>query len=66
MFKKSKYQSLYKICPRNTCETKRTVFKTDHCEGTLYKRSPYFQGCKLWDSLSIDDIEVPDIFACED
>ena len=63
MYKKSKDLSLHKVFPRNTGESKRVVFKTDHYEGTLYKRSPYFVGSKLWNALSISDIELPDIFS---
>ena len=44
-------------------ESKRIVFKTDQYEGALYKRSPYYVGCKLWDGLPISDIELPDIFS---
>ena len=29
----------------------------------LYKQSPYFVGSKLWDALSVNIIEVPDIFS---
>ena len=43
--------------------SRHTVLKTDHYEGTLYKRSPYFLGSKLLDGLPIGDIELPDIFA---
>ena len=32
-------------------------------EGTLYKRSPYFQGRKFWDNLPLDVVELPDIFS---
>ena len=62
MYKKRKDIGLHKVFTRNTRGSKRIVFKTDHYEGTLYKRSPYFQGAKLWDALSISDIELPDIF----
>ena len=48
---------------RNTRGSKRIVFKTEHYEGTLYKRSPYFLGAKLWDALAISHIELSDIFA---
>ena len=57
MYKKSK------LFPRNTRISRRIVFKTDRYEGTLYKRSPYFVGSKLWDSLSMEIIEMPDIYS---
>ena len=38
------------------------MFRTDNYEGTLYKRSPYFQGCKLWDNMALEYTELPDIF----
>ena len=42
----------------------RVVFKTDSYEGTLlYKSSPYFVGAKLWDNLTLDNIELSDVFA---
>ena len=63
MPKKSKDVSLHKIFVRNTRGSNRIVFKTDHYEGTLYKRSPYFLGSKLWDALPIVDIDLPDIFS---
>ena len=63
MYKKSKDPGLHKVFPRNTRGSKRLVFKTDQYEGTLYKRSPYFVGAKLWDALSLSDIELPDTFS---
>ena len=51
---------IYMLYPRRSA---RTVFKTANYEGSLYKRSPYFVGSKLWDSLSHHDIELPDIYA---
>ena len=39
------------------------MFKTNSYEGTLYKRSPYFVGAKLWDKLTIDTIELSDIIS---
>ena len=53
---------MLKVFPRNTRRSNRIVFRTDNYEGTLYKRSPYFQGCKFWDNLALDDVELPDIF----
>ena len=35
MYKKSKSLALHKVFARNTRESKRVVFKTDHYEGTL-------------------------------
>ena len=61
MYKKSKDQSCHKVFPRNTRESVRIVFKTDQYEGTLYKRSPYFVGTRLWNEMSKSDIERPDI-----
>ena len=63
MYKKSKDLTMLKVFPRNTRLSRRPVFKTDRYEGTLYKRSPYFVGSKLWDNLTIDIIELPDIYA---
>ena len=62
MYKKSKDIGLHKVFARNTRGSTRIVFKTDQYEGTLYKRSPYFLGAKLWDKLPFADIELPDIF----
>ena len=62
MYKKSKDRSLHKVFARNTRRSNRIVFNTDQYEGSLYKRSPYFQGCKLWDALPVCDIDVLDIF----
>ena len=61
MYKKSKNVFLHKIFPRNTRGSNRIVFKTDQYEGTLYKRSPYFVGTKLWNALPADIIDLPDI-----
>ena len=63
MYKKRRDVSLHKVFPRNTRRSIRIVFKTANYQGTLYKRSPYFFGAKLWDDLSIADIELPDIFS---
>ena len=63
MYKKSKDLDLHKKFARNTRVSDRIVFKTDQFEGTLYKRSPYFIGSKMWDSLSKADIDLPDIFS---
>ena len=63
MYKKSHDPTLHRVFPRNTRRSARTVFKTANYEGSLYKRSPYFVGSKLWDSLSHHDIELPDIYA---
>ena len=54
---------MHKTFPRNTRMSTRTVFKTDSKEGPLYKRSPYFVGAKLWDALTADIIDLPDIFS---
>ena len=62
MYKKSKDYTMHKVFPRNTRRSNRIVFKTDTYEGTLYKRSPYFVGSKLWDKLPMDVIEAPNIF----
>ena len=62
MYKKSKNVLLHKIFPRNTRRSNRIVFKTDQYEGTLYKRSPYFVGTRLWNALQSDVIELPDIY----
>ena len=53
---------MHKIFPRNTRESTRIVFKTDRYEGSLYKRSPYFVGSKLWDKLLPDVIMSLNIF----
>ena len=58
----SKDRGLRKIFARNSRGSDRIVFKTDQYEGTLYKRSPYFLGTKMWDALPVSDIELPDIF----
>ena len=63
MYKKSKDPSLLKLFPRNTRGSMRKVFRTANYEGTLYKQSPYYTGAKLWDALSVVDIDLPDIFA---
>ena len=63
MYKKSKDLALHKVFARNTRESRQIVFKTHQYESTLYKRSPYFTGSKLWNDLSITDIELPDIFS---
>ena len=59
--------SILKNCLRHvhkiTRGSQRVVFKTDHYEGTLYKRSPYFIGTKLWNDLGVHDISLPDIFS---
>ena len=62
MYKKSKDYTMHKVFPRNTRASNRIVFKTDNYEGSLYKHSPYFVGCKLWDVLPIDVIESQEIF----
>ena len=61
MYKKSKDITLCKVFPRNTRESGRVVFKTDRFEVTLYKRSPYFVGTKLWSALPCSIIELPDL-----
>ena len=63
MYKKSKDINLHNIFPRQTRLSNRIVFKTDRYEGTLYKRSPYFVGTKLWNLLQLDVIELPDIYS---
>ena len=62
MYKKSKDVSLHRVYPRNTRASQHVRFKTDNYEGTLYKRSPYFLGAKLWGELPLDIIEAPCIF----
>ena len=63
MYKRRTDEILRRIFPRNTRRSARTVFKTFNCEGALYKRSPYFVGAKLWDSLPSSVIDLPDIFS---
>ena len=62
MYKKSTDYTMHKVFPRNTRESNRIVFKTDRYEGSLYKRSPYFVGAKLWDKLPPDVIGSQNIF----
>ena len=62
MYKKSKDVTMHKVFARNTRVSRRVVFKTDSYEGTLYKRSPYFVGSKLWNDLTLDTIDLPDVF----
>ena len=47
MFKKRGDVTMHKVFARNTRVSRRTVFKTDGYQGSLYKRSPYFVGCNL-------------------
>ena len=59
MYRKSKDITMHKVLVR---KSRRIVFKTDTSEGTLYKCRSFFIGTKHWDALSIDVIELPDIF----
>ena len=59
MYRKSKDITMHKVFVR---ESRQIVFKTDTSEGTLYKRRSFFIETKHWDTLSIDVIELPDIF----
>ena len=52
-----------KVFPRNSRIHRRIVYKTDGYQGGLYKRSPYYVGCNLWDSLALESIELPDIYS---
>ena len=54
---------MHKVFARDTRISRRIVFKTESKEGTLYKRSPYFVGAKLWDTLPLDVIELPDVYS---
>ena len=54
--------ALKKVFPRNTRGSSRFVFKTDGFEGTLYKRSPYCVGSKLWYELPLSLIKLLDIY----
>ena len=55
--------TMHKIFRRETRRSRRIVFKTDSKEETLYKRSLYFVESKLWDTLPLDIIEMPDVFS---
>ena len=48
MCKRRTDSTMHKVFVRDTRIRRRTVFKTDSKEGTLYKRSPYLVGAKLW------------------
>ena len=63
MYKSRNDISLLKVFPRNTRRSTRKVFRTANFEGTVYKRSPYYIGAKLWDSLAEANIDLPDIYA---
>ena len=63
MYKRSRDLLLLRVFPRNTRESTRRVFKTANFEGTMYNRSPYYVGAKLWDSMAATDIDLPEIFA---
>ena len=62
MYKRKTDITMHKVLVRDTRISRRTVFKTDSKEGTLYKRSPYFVGAKLWFLLPAGVIDLPDIF----
>ena len=53
---------MHKVFPRNTRFSRQIVFRTDSKEGVLHKRSPYFVGAKLWDSMTLDTLQLPDIY----
>ena len=63
MYKKHTDVTMHKTFPRDTGRSTRLVFRTDSKEGTLYKRSAYFIVSKLWDALTVDTIDLPDIFS---
>ena len=62
MYKKRTDITMHKVFVHDTRISRRIVFKTDSKEGTLYKRSPYFVGAKLWELLPADVIDILDVF----
>ena len=62
MYKRKTYITMHKVLVCDARISRRTVFKPDSKEGTLYKRSPYFVGAKLWVLLAADVIDLLDIF----
>ena len=62
MYRKSKDNSLSKVFNRNTRQSNRFTFKTDSFEVTLYKRSPYYIGAKMWNDLPAEYLDLPDIY----
>ena len=63
MYKKSKDVTMHKIFLRNTRVSRRILFKTDSYQGSLYKRSLYFVESNLWDTLSLETIDLPDNYS---
>ena len=63
MYKKSKDVTMHKIFLRNTKVSRRILFKTDSYQGSLYKRSLYFVVSNLWDTLSLETIDLPDNYS---
>ena len=62
MYKKSKDVTMHKVFPRNTRGSMHIVLipKREHCISEVLS---YFVGAKLWDALTIDTIELRDVFA---
>ena len=52
MFKLSKNVENRKEYARNTRQQIKFEFKIDSKIGTKYQNSPFYKGCKLWDSLT--------------
>ena len=52
MYKISKNNVNRAIGPRNTRQNVKYVFRKDTKIGTKYLNSPFFKGCKIWDTLS--------------
>ena len=48
-----------KLSNVNTRSQSKYVFKTDVKMGRKYKRSPYFLGTRLWDSLDKSTQDLP-------
>ena len=59
MYKKIKDLSLHKKCARNTVLVIVLSLRPINMK-ELYKRSPYFIGSKMWNSLPKADIDLPD------
>ena len=52
MYKLSKNVKNMKVYARNTRQQIKFEFKVDSRIGTKYQNSPFYKGCKLWDSLT--------------
>ena len=66
MYVYKNFVNVERIFAKNTRQGNRYNFRVENYQSSKYKKSPYFKGSVLWDTLSNDVISIPTLVTFKD